>query len=358
MLKKIFTPLEKAAIRERNSLTGFTFYSCSSLTQGPFRKNTVLKLENPWVNSFFSWLCCGKRIARQKIRSITGDEVEGYFFSRCFSGPKDKALRASSLIDRLAEIEAFSLKNGAGILGVDISGDLLAYKWGAVCAKLKIPVTTGKALIAWSAYEAIYRMARLRRINLKNASLAAIGISDSAVALCCKKLSGVIKRIAIFDQDKDKAKRLSEQALFLNPRIELSMADTIDAAVKDSDIVLVSGNLQDELPFMDAINPGGIVCNILSPGMSLQKRNSFRGASLISAGFIRLPQVNNLRLIKGLPQNVVFAAMAETMLLALEDKFTDYSGNVDTNIEKMEEIADIAARHGFEVWVPEAPLYI
>ncbi|MCX5697741.1 MAG: hypothetical protein NTU54_07240 [Candidatus Omnitrophica bacterium] len=358
MFKKIFTLLEKTAIRGRSSLTGFTFFSCPSLAQGTRRKNAVLKLENPCANSFFSLLCHGKCFARKKIRSITGDEVEGYFFSRCFDGSKDKILKESSLIDGLVEIEAFSLKNGAGILGIDISGEPLAHKWGAVCAKLKIPLTTGKSLIAWSAYEAIYRMAHLRRIDLKNTSLAAIGISDSAVALCCKKLSGVVKRIAIFDPDKDKAKRLSEETLFLNPKIEISLADTIDAAVKGSDIVLLSGDLQDELNFLDTINPGGIVCYIFNPGMSLQKRNPFRGAGFISAGFIRLPRANNLRLIKGLPQNVVFAAMAETMLLALEGKFADYSGSEDTNIDKMEEIADIAARHGFEVWVPEAPLYI
>ena len=29
---------------------------------------------------------------------------------------------------------------------------------------------------------------------------------------------------------------------------------------------------------------------------------------------------------------------------------------VNTNLDKLEEIANIAARHGFEVWVPQAPV--
>lgn len=300
-----------------------------------------LKLRGLWF---------GKSFSREKIWSVAGIEAEGYFFSR--------RLNESAAMDRLLEIEDFSLKAGAGILGVDTLEDISGLRWEAVCAKLKIPVTSGKSLVAWSAYESIYRMARLKRIELRNTSVAVTGIGDTAAVLCCKKLSGIVKRLAIFDQDKDKLKRLRDQVLVLNPGCELITADTLNVAVKGADIILASGNLQEEFLCLDAVNPGGIICHILNPGMPQRKKDTLRrGCSVISAGLIKLPKLNNFRLVKGLAQNIVFASMAETMLLAIESKFTDYSGNEDTNVEKMEEIADIATRHGFKIWTPEAPLY-
>ena len=48
--------------------------------------------------------------------------------------------------------------------------------------------------------------------------------------------------------------------------------------------------------------------------------------------------------------------MAETMLLTLEEKFVTYSLGESINLDKLEEIADTAVRHGFEIWAPEAPV--
>jgi predicted amino acid dehydrogenase len=336
----------------------FSFFSCPFSARVPAGKSAFLKFNRQWPFSLVSWLSRGRVFLRGKICSITREEIEGYFFSSCLCESKDKILNESSLIDRLTAIEEISLKNGAGILGVDIAGDPLMQRWGALCAKLKIPVTTGKSLLAWSAYEAIYRASRLKRIDLQGASLGVVGISDLAAALCSKKLAEVVKRMVIFDDDRDRLKRLYGKILQLSPQAEISMADSAAAAGKGCDIVVLGDTLQDESLYPDSINPGGIICNILHLGAPLDKRASLRGASMINAGLVRLPPLNDFRLPGAFAANIVSASMAETMLLALEGLYFDYSAGEDTNIEKMEEIADMAARHGFEIWVPEAPLYI
>jgi predicted amino acid dehydrogenase len=48
--------------------------------------------------------------------------------------------------------------------------------------------------------------------------------------------------------------------------------------------------------------------------------------------------------------------MAEAILLTFEGRFVSHSLNEETNPDNLEEIADIAVQHGFEVWVPEAPV--
>ena len=42
--------------------------------------------------------------------------------------------------------------------------------------------------------------------------------------------------------------------------------------------------------------------------------------------------------------------------MLLDGKIVSYSLGEDSNLDKLEEIADIAVQHGFEVWVPEAPV--
>ena len=49
-------------------------------------------------------------------------------------------------------------------------------------------------------------------------------------------------------------------------------------------------------------------------------------------------------------------SLAEIVLLLLDGKFISYSLGENSNLDKLEEIADIAVQHGYEVWVPEAPI--
>lgn len=58
----------------------------------------------------------------------------------------------------------------------------------------------------------------------------------------------------------------------------------------------------------------------------------------------------------GFSKGTIYASLAETILLTFEEKFVSYSLGDYINLDKLEEIADIAVRHGFEVWVPDAPV--
>jgi predicted amino acid dehydrogenase len=58
----------------------------------------------------------------------------------------------------------------------------------------------------------------------------------------------------------------------------------------------------------------------------------------------------------GLPKGTISASLAETMLLTFEEKIASYFLTDSLNADRLEEIADIAVRHGFEVWAPQAPI--
>ncbi|MCX7661265.1 MAG: hypothetical protein N2Z79_01105, partial [Candidatus Omnitrophica bacterium] len=79
-------------------------------------------------------------------------------------------------------------------------------------------------------------------------------------------------------------------------------------------------------------------------------------SDLIRVGLIKIPFFLDLKFFKGLPNNLVPAELAETILLAKENNFVNYSLDQNTNPEKLEEIADLLAKNRFEIWAPYAPI--
>jgi homoaconitase/3-isopropylmalate dehydratase large subunit len=51
----------------------------------------------------------------------------------------------------------------------------------------------------------------------------------------------------------------------------------------------------------------------------------------------------------GFPEGKVYACMAETIALTLEGRLEDYTVGKDITIERVQEITDIAQRHGFRM---------
>jgi len=51
----------------------------------------------------------------------------------------------------------------------------------------------------------------------------------------------------------------------------------------------------------------------------------------------------------GLPPGKTYACMAETIALALEGRFEDYTIGKDISIERVKEITQIAWKHGFRL---------
>ena len=71
---------------------------------------------------------------------------------------------------------------------------------------------------------------------------------------------------------------------------------------------------------------------------------------VIESGEIELPVDGKLRMrdIK-LPQNVVFACMAETIVLALEGRFEVFTIGRDTEWQKVKEIYKLGIKHGMKL---------
>lgn len=286
----------------------------------------------------------------KRIKSIQGKEIKGYLIICPGLAEEDFILDKIFAAGHLAE------KLGVRILGLGGFVAAVADKeYMRLTKNLKIPLTSGNALTSWSIFEAVYRFTRARNIDLKKSTLAIIGAASSVGSLCTKKLSEYLSNIIITSKDKDKLEQLKETTLHLNS-IGLIIEEDAYKAVQEADIVINTSDLREESFDIGKLRPNSIFCDAYPHHNICDKPKLRQDITFIQAGLIKLPYPDRLGINNGLPRGITYASLAETMLLAFEEKFVDYSLGENVNLDKLEEIADISVQHGFEVWVPEAPV--
>jgi len=287
------------------------------------------------------------------VRSIQGKEIQGFLIGCPLLPQQMLELNENFVLDKIIRTGRLAERLGAHILGLGGYTSIVGDKGYTIAKNLKIPVTSGNSLTAWSVFEAIYRTAKAKKIDLRKSTLAVIGATGSIGNLCTKKLSDYTAKIIITARHRDKLEKLKETLNHLN-RVEVVVEQNAHQAVKDADIVVTTTSAPEALLKIEEFKPGAIVCDVSIPKNVNGRKENRPDVTLIDGGLIKLPFSANFGVDTGLPKDIIYASMAETMLLALEENLVSYSLGDNINIDKLEEIANIAARHGFEVWVPEA----
>ena len=291
----------------------------------------------------------------KNVRSAAGKEVEGYFIVCPLLPEQMVKLDEKIVLDKIISAGHIAEELGAKIVGLGGYTSVVGDKGLTIARRLKIPVTSGNTYTAWAVFEAIYRAARAKKKDLGNSTLAVIGATGSIGSLCCRKLASCVSKIIITARHRDKLEALKEEILLLDS-IEVVIEDDPRKAAKEADIVITTTSTPEVLLDVRELKSGAIACDVSIPKNIKKNPHSRQDLTIIDGGLIKLPFSANFGTPTGLPKNLIYACVAETMLLSLEGRFTGFSLGRHINLDKMELIADIAVRHGFEVWVPEAPI--
>lgn len=291
----------------------------------------------------------------KKVRSIQGKEIEGYFIA-CPLLPKQMLeLEERLVLDKIIAAGRIAERLGARILGLGGYTSIVGDKGYTIAKNLKIPVTSGNAFTAWSVFEAIYRAVKTKNIDLKESSLTIIEATNSVGNACARKLSDYVRKIILTSKNREKLEFLKETILHLNP-VEVVIENDTHKAVKDADIVIITTSDSADLFNTEELKPNTIVCDASITKNIADKTNLRPDITVVNCGLIKLPFSFDLGVKIGSSRDIVSASLAETMLLTFEKRFVSYSLGNNINLDNLEEIADIAVQHGFEVWVPEAPM--
>jgi predicted amino acid dehydrogenase len=114
-------------------------------------------------------------------------------------------------------------------------------------------------------------------------------------------------------------------------------------------ILTVTSSIEDVIR-PEFLLPGSVVCDVARPrdvsAMVAATRNDIL---VIDGGMVDVPGPVDFHFNFGFPPGKAYACMAETIALALEERFEDYTLGKYLTRERVEEINVIATKHGFRL---------
>lgn len=296
----------------------------------------------------------GFKISQLKtFKSSQEKEIQGYFIVSPMLPEQMAELDEEMVLDKIITASYLARDLGAELLGLGGYASVVADKKPMLHKHLKTPVTSGTSLTAWSVVEAVHRMAKTKKVELKNSTLAITAATSSIGSLCGRKLAQNFSKIVLCDKNPQKLGNLRQDILELN-QLEVLIEEDESKAVKGADIVIAASAEKDSSFPLEDLKPDAIVLDVCLSRHLSAKSNHCHDITVIEGGIVKLPPQDHSHINMGLPKDMVCASMAETMILAFEERFATCSLGENINLDKLEPIADLAVRHGFEIFVPGA----
>jgi predicted amino acid dehydrogenase len=274
------------------------------------------------------------------IKSVTGVEAEGWLIS---VGGTPKEIMAHSpefTYRRLLAAADMAKRLGAQIMGLGAFTKVVGDAGLTVAKRAPLPITTGNSYSAsgalWAAHDAMLRMGLL--VNPKKGSV------------CARLLATTAEEVYLVSPETAKLLALKESILKETPdaRLFLSAHADKDIAGMDMIVTATSGAGKKVLDIMK-VKPGCVITDVARPldlpASEVAKRPD---VLVIESGEILLPGEVQMKNI-GLPKNVAYACLAETIVLALEGRFENFTVGRGIEWEKVREIYRMGLKHGMRL---------
>jgi predicted amino acid dehydrogenase len=291
------------------------------------------------------------------IRSPTGVEAEGWLIS-VGGTPKEIMSRSPEFTyRRLLAAAEMARRLGAQIMGLGAFTKVVGDAGVTVAKRSPLPITTGNSYSAsaalWAAHDAVLRMGLLpppkgrERVKFKAMVVGATGAIGSA---CARLLVRAAEEVTLVSPETAKLLALKASILQETPDARLTLASRADTHIAEMDMVVTatSGAGKKVLDIMK-VKPGCVITDVARP-LDLPPEEVARRPDVlvIESGEIQLPGEVRMKNI-GLPPGVVYACLAETIVLALEGRFENFTVGRSIEWEKVREIYQLGLRHGMKL---------
>lgn len=290
------------------------------------------------------------------ITSPTGAEAEGWLIS---VGGTPKELMAHSpefTYARLLAAAETAQRLGAQIMGLGAFTKVVGDAGVTVAKKAPLPVTTGNSYSAagalWAAHEALLQLdlAPVDDHGHLRGQAMVVGATGAIGSVCARLLALASAELWLVSPESAKLLALKQEIQRENPRAKVHVAATPDGHLSAMDLIVTatSGAGKRVLDIM-AVKPGCVITDVARP-LDLSAEDVARRPDVlvVESGEIELPGDVRMKNI-GLPKNVAYACLAETVVLALEGRYETFT--VGRNIEwpKVKEIYKLGLKHGMRL---------
>lgn len=284
------------------------------------------------------------------IRSpATGKEVKGWFVACPYTPARMLELPERTVYRKITQTGRMAEKLGAKILGLGAFTSVVGDAGETIAKNLDIPVTTGDSYTVAIAVRAVEKAAAEMRIPMESASAAVVGATGAIGKVCAMLLSKKVAHLYLVGRNQQKTEQVARAIEAEHPAAQLHPGTDINV-LKHAELILTVTSDTRTLIYPEHLLPGSVVCDVSRPrDVSVQVSQTRKDILVIDGGVVDVPGPVNFNFDFGFPPGKAYACMAETIALALEGRFEDYTIGKNISLQQVQEIDTIAAKHGFEL---------
>ncbi len=283
------------------------------------------------------------------IRSeTTGKEIRGWFIACPYTPTRMMELPERTVYRKIIQTGRLAEKLGAQMLGLGAFTSVVGDAGVTIANALDVPVTTGDSYTVIVAVEAIREAASLMNIPVGRASAAVVGATGTIGQVCADMLADSVERLYLIGRRQDALEKLRDR-LKVHARAELIISTSMDVLAEAQLILTVTSAVHDVIR-PEFLQPGSVVCDVARPrDVSAMVARVRDDILVIDGGMVDVPGPVDFHFNFGFPPGKAYACMAETIALALEGRFEDYTLGKHITRARVEEIGSIARKHGFRL---------
>lgn len=278
----------------------------------------------------------------------TGDEIEGWLIAVPYTPQRMLQLPTTEVYNKIIAAGHLAARLGAQILGLGAYTSVIGDGGATIARNLDIAVTSGDSYTAALSVQATLQAAQLMDIDIAQTKLAIVGGAGAIGAAVAQLLAPHANHMLLIGRQREALNVVSEKVRRAGCR-EVHISTEIMDVAKAQVVVTVTsagGNLiQPEM-----LRRGAVVCDVSRPRDVSHHVIQVRDDVLvIDGGLVRVPGEVDFGFNYGLPPHLTYGCLAETMALAFEGRFEDYSIGKALSVEQVQEIDALATKHGFEL---------
>jgi len=279
----------------------------------------------------------------------TGKQVKGWFVAAPYTPRRMLELPERVVYRKIIQTGHMAERLGAQILGLGAFTSVIGDSGVTIARSLDVPVTTGDSYTIAIAVQAIREAAHLMDIPLRNATAAVVGAAGTIGRVCAELLAEDVARLYLIGRREDALVELREQ-LTGPGGCELMVSTKMDVLTNAQLILTVTSAVHDVVIRPEHLQPGSVICDVARPrDVSAMVAAARDDILVIDGGMVDVPGPVDFHFNFGFPPGKCYACMAETIALALEGRFEDYTLGKHITRERVDEITAIAEKHGFRL---------
>lgn len=305
-------------------------------------------LPDAWIEALTA------RLPARLVAHVTGIETpynraEGWFTAVVLTARQMLRLPERFVIDKIVAAARLAERQGARVIGLGAYTAIVGDGGREIARRCSAAITTGNSLTVAAALEGARQGAARMGIDPEQAEFAVVGATGSIGSACARILARQHRRLTLIGRDVERLQGLA-RAIAAEGGVAPGISTDIAAALPRADVVIAVSSAADAIIEPEHLKPGAVVCDVALPRDVDERVGKVRDDVLIiDGGIIRLPGRPEFNLDFGAPPGHSLACMAETILLALENRYEPFTLGRDVSVEQVDEITRLARKHGFEV---------